>query len=409
VRLPAAAPHRLLEAVADAVRTQAPGARCRLLLADHRMDVLRSADGVEVPVDGDAPGRCFAAQRPALARDGAGPRSDDALLAPVSLHGDRIGVLEVAPGLAVPDDAAALDGVRALGELLGQALLAADLVTDAYRVLRRGRSLTLSAEMQWDLLPGRSLDAGFVAVAAQLEPAYSVVGDAYDWAVDGEGLTAVLVDGAGPGWDETADGAPADGALADGAPAGRGPGSGGTAVSGAAALAVAALRNGRREGVDLAGLARLADAALHARHAGRVVTSAVLLRLRPDAARVRLEAIGAGGGTVLHAGRHGVRVLDLGSDPPFGAEEDYPYRVAAALALDPGDRVVAVSDGLASAPGAGDEPFAAGLADLLPQLRLLGAAELVRAVIRGLRQAHDGRPLQDDAVVLCLDVPLPPA
>jgi len=390
VRLPAAAPHGLLEAVTGAVRTQAPAAHCRLLLADHRMDVLRSADGVEVPVDGDAPGRCFAAQRPAVARDGAGPGPDDALLAPVSLHGDRLGVLEVAPGLAVPDDAAALDGVRALGELLGQALLAADLVTDAYRVVRRGRSLTLSAEMQWDLLPGRSLDAGFVVVAAQLEPAYSVVGDAYDWAVDGEGLTAALVDGAGPGWDEAPEGASV---------------TGGTAVSGAAALAVAALRNGRREGADLVGLARLADAALHARHAGRVVASAVLLRLRPDAARVRLEVIGAGGGTVLHAGRHGVRVLDLGADPPFGAEEDYPYRVAAALALDPGDRVVAVSDGLAVAPGAGDEPFGAGLADLLPQLRLLGAAELVRAVTRELRQAHGDRPLQDDAVVLCLDVP----
>ena len=37
--------------------------------------------------------------------------------------------------------------------------------------------------------------------------------------------------------------------------------------------------------------------------------------------------------------------------------------------------------------------------------RLLETAELVRAVIRDLKTFHAGQPLQDDAVVVCLDRP----
>jgi len=192
-------------------------------------------------------------------------------------------------------------------------------------------------------------------------------------AVDGDGLTAVLVDGAGAG----------------------------VAASSNAAFTIAALRNARREGADLAGMARMADQALHARHGGALFASTVLLRFDPAA--LALQVLVAGAGSLVHLGRRGVRVLDVERDPPLGAEEDYPYRTGATVPLEPGDRVLVVSDGLADAQIDGTV-FGANLATLVQGFRLLGAAEVVRALVRELRTFHSGRPQQDDAVVLCLDV-----
>ena len=358
-----------MPALETALREVDGDARCVLLLADYRLDELRRVgdDGPDLRIDGTEHGRCFAAQR---VLELAAP---DTLVAPVSARGDRIGVLELhLVGLSDSGEDGA-DGARRLGLLLGHALLAMDRVSDVYRTVRRGRSLTLSAEMQWDLLPGRSLDAGYAAIAAQLEPAYSVVGDAYDWAVDGDGLTAVLVDGAGAG----------------------------VAASSNAAFTIAALRNARREGADLAGMARMADQALHARHGGALFSSTVLLRFDPAA--LTLQVLVAGAGSLVHLGRRGARVLDVERDPPLGAEEDYPYRTGATVPLEPGDRVLVVSDGLADAQIDGTV-FGANLATLVQGFRLLGAAEVVRALVRELRTFHSGRPQQDDAVVLCLDV-----
>jgi len=369
VELAAAAPDALLPAVEAALRRRDPAARCALLLADYRLDELRrlGPGGADLRIEGTEHGRCFAAQQVlALA-------APDTLVVPVSVRGDRLGVLEVSLAGLWAAGAAGADGARQLGLLLGQALLATDRVTDVYRTLRRGRSLTLSAELQWDLLPGRSLDTGYAEVAAQLEPAYSVVGDAYDWAADGAGLTAMLVDGSGPG----------------------------VQASMNAAFTLAALRNARREGADLADMARMADQALHARHGGALFSSTILLGFDPAA--LVLEVVAAGAGTLLHVGRRGVRALDLDRDPPLGAEEEYPYRVVLTLPMDPGDRLLVVSDGLVDAQ-VQDAVFGANLPTIAHGLRLLGAAEVVRALIRELRAFHGGQPQQDDAVVLCLDV-----
>ena len=372
VRLTQAPPHAVVEAVTAALATVDDGARCTVFLADHRLDELRPVGaGSAAPaprIEGTEHGRCFAAQQVL----GGGDRP---LLVPVSAHGDRLGVLEIRSGEpgepGYPAEGGQEGAVRALGAPLGQALLAADRVTDVYRKVRRGRSLTLSAELQWDLLPGRSLDAGYAVVAGQLEPAYSVVGDVYDWAADATGLTAVLVDGAGQGVE----------------------------ASGNAAFAVAALRNARREGAGVADMARMADQALHARHRGELFSSAVLLHYDP--ARGALDVVVAGAGTLLHVGRRGVRLLDLDRDPPLGAEEEYPYR-AVTVPLAAGERIVVAGDGIWDAQ-VGGEVFGRGLAALVHSLRLLGPGEVVRALVRELGIFHGDHPQQDDAVVLCLD------
>lgn len=56
-------------------------------------------------------------------------------------------------------------------------------VTDIPYVRRRGRAMSLSAGMQWDLLPPLSARTAGALIAGMLEPAYDIAGDAFDYAV----------------------------------------------------------------------------------------------------------------------------------------------------------------------------------------------------------------------------------
>ncbi|MCE0445626.1 hypothetical protein LT493_13210 [Streptomyces tricolor] len=73
---------------------------------------------------------------------------------PITVRGDRLGVLSV----RLPAGAADPDTVLRLGDFataLGHEVSTADRDTDLYHLARRTRRLTLAAEMQWQLLPGR--------------------------------------------------------------------------------------------------------------------------------------------------------------------------------------------------------------------------------------------------------------
>jgi serine phosphatase RsbU (regulator of sigma subunit) len=370
VRLSHWPPYALVAAVESALRTVDEAAVCLLYLVDYRFTELRPAEGRSrrvYRVEGSEPGRCLLSQQ-VLACTG----ESGALFVPVTARGDRLGVLEVrAPGLA--GLAAAADGLTEVATLLAHAVLVADQVTDAYRIARRERPLTLAAEMQWDALPGRSLDAGYARVAAQLEPAYTVVGDAYDWVADPSGLSGLLVDGAGYG----------------------------TRAAGNAVFTISAVRNARRQGADLAAMAGAADEALRERHGGELFCSAVLFDLEPISGTVQLVVAGAG--VVVLAGRRSARRLLTTAQPALGVGSGHRY-VGESYPLRPGERLVVASDGLVDAQVDG-VLFGDGLENLVQGCRLLGAADLVRRVIDDLSGFHAGHPLQDDAVVMCLDLP----
>jgi hypothetical protein len=121
--------------------------------------------------------------------------------------------------------------------------------TDVYRQARRIGRLTLAAEMQWELLPGRACARAEFAVGAQLEPAYAVRGDNFDWSSDAHRLTLSIINGMGDG----------------------------IHASLLTHLAVGAPRNARRAGLPVADQARLADQALYAQHHADQHVSALLL------------------------------------------------------------------------------------------------------------------------------------
>jgi hypothetical protein len=107
----------------------------------------------------------------------------------VSVRGDRLGVLSVVlPG--GDHVRGCLTDLAEIAEVLGREVVAAERDTDLYLQARRSDWLTLAAEMQWQLLPGRSCSRPEYELGAQLEPAYTIFGDNFDWSATAEHLTA---------------------------------------------------------------------------------------------------------------------------------------------------------------------------------------------------------------------------
>ncbi|GAB3944281.1 hypothetical protein GCM10027614_34260 [Micromonospora vulcania] len=196
-----------------------------LFQVDYRLSqLLPLTEGDPITGPGHPAWRSFDHQSPILA-EGVG-------WFPVSMRGERRGVLRLAP---VPDDSTVLGELAEIATALAHELAAVSAGTDVYRAARRSQRLTLAAEMQWDLLPGRSRIRPAFSLAGQLEPAYAVRGDSFDWSDDGSRLWLSTINGNGEG----------------------------VAASLLTSLATHALRNARRAGLSLADQAALADQALH--------------------------------------------------------------------------------------------------------------------------------------------------
>ena len=368
-----AAPHRLLDALRAALTEQYGAASVELLMADYGLTVLQPVTalpctGDPVPVHGSAPGRAFGAQEPFVERRG------ERTLAhlPVSVRGDRLGVLTVGlPGAVRPEGV--VGELAQIADVLGHEVVVAERDTDLYLQARRRDRLTLAAEMQWQLLPGRACAREEFALGAQLEPAYAICGDNFDWSADADHLTLTVTNGMGQG---------IDAALLT-------------------SLAINALRNARRAGIGLADQAALADQAVYAQYQGQSYLSVVLLRF--DLASGRVAVVDAGSPQLLRLRGGAVERVPFEEQLPLGMFEETDY-VAHEFSVEPGDRLVFVSDGVyAVASPEGERYGERALARAITATRLLPPAEVPRALLREL-SGHRGDPTpEDDALVVCLD------
>ncbi|MFI6108100.1 PP2C family protein-serine/threonine phosphatase [Streptomyces sp. NPDC051310] len=372
--LRAGAPHTLLEIVKTAMAEQYGADRVELRLADYAMRSLQvvapAPSAGSVPIHDSPQGRVFGTQEPLVVRDGATGRADVHL--PVTIRGDRMGVLTV----GMPQDrlgGSVLPELQNICEALGHEILVADRDTDLYVLARRAARLTLAAEMQWQLLPGRACFRAEFSLGAHLEPAYAVLGDNYDWSVSADALTLTITNGMGQG---------IDAALLSN-------------------LTVNALRNARRAGLDLAGQAALADQAVYAQHQGRVHVSVLLLRF--TLATGQVEVIEAGSPQAWRMSRGVVTPLAFDAQLPLGMFEDTEY-VPEYFTVREGDRLLFASDGVYEAQSSAGERYGdRALARSLAATRLLPAPQVPDAVLRELRTYHGDVPLDDDALVVCLD------
>ncbi|WP_410596114.1 PP2C family protein-serine/threonine phosphatase [Amycolatopsis sp. lyj-23] len=367
-----AAPHELL-VVLRAVLTAGWDAQAvELLLADYGMTELQPVADLPysrdpMPVNDTVAGAALTGQQVTFETTA---RTVTAHV-PVSVRGDRLGVLAVTFATA-PDPAVQLELSR-IAAALAHELLVAGRDTDLYLQARRTTRLTLAAEMQWQLLPGRSCTRPDFALGGQLEPAYAVHGDSFDWSATARSLTVTLVNGMGHG---------VDAAMVT-------------------HLAVNALRNARRAGVPLTVQAELADQALHGHYDGREYVTALLLQL--DLATGALDVVDTGSPRMWLLRDGDARRVSFDEQLPLGAFGDTSYTTQR-LQANPGDRLVFVSDGVYEAIGpTGDLYGDADLARTVRDTAELTAAQVPGAVLADLALRRAAAGTTDDAMVVCLD------
>ncbi|MFH8796593.1 PP2C family protein-serine/threonine phosphatase [Streptomyces sp. NPDC017941] len=373
-----AAPHELPQAARKALSEHFTATQVELLMADYAMTILQPVPALpytteRIPVHASAPGRAFGAQEP-YAEDGvAGDTGAVVVHLPVTVRGDRLGVLSVTLPAEVYSPRT-LRELTLIAEALGHEIVVAERDTDLYVQARRVERLTLAAEMQWQLLPGRSCSRREYDLGGHLEPAYAVFGDNFDWSTSADHLTLTVSNGMGQG------------------------------ISAAllTSLTVHALRNARRAGLGLADQACLADQAVYGQYRGTAHVSALLLRF--DLATGEVGVIEAGSPKVwrLRSGRV-EQIKDLEAQLPLGMFEDSLYTEQPFRVL-PGDRLLFVSDGVYDVTSPAGELYSdRELARALTNTRLLPPAEVPRAVLGELAGHRGEVRAEDDATVVCLD------
>lgn len=362
--------HALVDDFVATLREHYAASHAEVLLADLQLTTLcpvLEPGAAAVPITGTADGRAFTDRRTVTAPVPGGVR----VVLPVAARGDAIGVL-VLHRPDPPDDATAAE-LLALATALAHDLRAADAITDRYQRARRTARLTLAAEMQWRLLPGRSCAGPRFCLAGQLEPAYTVCGDNFDWVAEPGHVLLTVTNGHGDG---------VEAALLT-------------------LLGVTAQRNARVVTDRLAAQAALADQAVFARYGGQRHLSTLLLRL--DLRSGVVTAVDAGSPMLLRLRGDDLRRIHLDAQLPLGMFESTVYGEQT-LALEPGDRLIVLSDGVHERRYGGSRYGEQGrLRRTLLATRARHPSDVVRAVLADHGVFRAGAPLDDDAAVVVLD------
>jgi serine phosphatase RsbU (regulator of sigma subunit) len=314
-----------------------------------------------VPLTGTSHGVALASQSVVVDDGVEGAR----VFAPVTNRGEAIGVLELT--LAEAPDQPTLADVALAAHALAYVVIANRRFTDLFEWGQRSVPLSLAAEVQHRLLPDAfTCEAGQFTLAAWLEPAGEIAGDTFDFAMERDTLHLSMTDAMGHSID----------------------------ASILATVLVGGLRNARRAGVGLAEQAHRANTGLvdYLERAGFVTGQVARIDLLAETATI----VNAGHPPPLRL-RHGhLETVPLQADPPFGTFPEVRYRVQP-LPLEPGDRLIFLTDGMLERNAASAE---------IPQLVTAGAAmhprEAVQHLVQAVLEATDGK-LNDDATVMCLD------
>lgn len=171
-----------------------------VLLQDYDQMTLVPLPGVGLvtgevqPIDGSDAGLAFQTDEIIERPWGEGVR----LYVPMLDGTDRIGVLVFTLD-GLDDDDRRL--VRRLAGLVADMIVTKNMYTDRFFQARRQQPMSLSAEMQWQLLPPLMMTTPQVAVAGALEPAYDVAGDSFDYALNDDVLHVCIIDAMGHGLD----------------------------------------------------------------------------------------------------------------------------------------------------------------------------------------------------------------
>jgi serine phosphatase RsbU (regulator of sigma subunit) len=290
------------------------------------------------------------------------------VLAPVTERGEVLGLLEMS--LPSEPDEETLSDIARTAHLLGFVVIANGRHTDLFEWGQRSTAFSLPAEIQRRLLPSAfTCEGGAFTLPAWLEPAAHVGGDTFDYSLGRDVLHLSITDAMGHG----------------------------VVSSLTATLCVGSLRNTRREAASLVEQAAAANAALceHARSTEREGYVTGLLG-RVDLRTGTLTLVNAGHVAPYLARAGTVAPIELPVGLPIGlfATEEY---TTADLVLEPGDRVVFVTDGMLERDAA-----ALDLIAEIAQTRSLHPRETTRRLADNVLEVT-GPTLADDATLMVLD------
>lgn len=356
----------------------------QIYLADLEQRVLvpLPADGSSSPdplsVDGTLAGRAYRSEQPVFSsgdrRDAApeGPRTSVWL--PLLDSAERLGVLNFGTRDEVTDDL--LNQGEAIANLVAEIIANKSDYGDGIVRTRRVQELSLSAEMRWAMLPPLTYTAGNLAISGIVEPAYTVAGDTFDYAVNGDRADLAIIDAVGHGLE----------------------------AARIANLAVMSYRHSRRRDLDSLEAYRVMDGILADQFGMEKFATAQLASLSLSTGQFRWLNAGHPPPMVIRRGHR----VDLPSDVflPVGlaaAEPGADHRVAEVF-LEPGDLVLFFTDGVIEARSPDGEEFGRDrLGDLVE--RAVAAAQKPAETMRMLGHAvlnHQNGMLQDDATLLLL-------
>jgi hypothetical protein len=172
-----------------------------ILLQDYAQELLVPLPGRKLhvsppePVSNSAAGRAFLRGQVVEVPQAQGGLR---IYLPLLDGSDTVGVMALSLSTVGEHDRRLL--IR-LSCLVADLLVTKNAYTDQFFQARRREPMSVSAEIQWSLLPPLSMSVPQFDVAGILEPAYRVAGDSFDYALNDNILHAAVIDAMGHGLD----------------------------------------------------------------------------------------------------------------------------------------------------------------------------------------------------------------
>jgi serine phosphatase RsbU (regulator of sigma subunit) len=255
---------------------------------------------------------------------------------------DQVGVMALTLDTVDDDDRRLL---RRLAGLVADMLVTKNAYTDQFFLARRREPMSVSAEIQWGLLPPLTMNLPQVEVAGVLEPAYRVAGDSFDYALNDNILHLAVIDAMGHDLDAAA----------------------------MATIVIGAYRHARRVFVSLAEKYSFMDRAISRQFGNDHFVTAQLMHLNIATGELELVNAGHPAPLLIREGRV-VRQLESATTLPVGFGGETP-RIKEHT-LQQGDRVLCYTDGIIEERDDHGEPF--------------GEERLIHCVNRLAQEPSDG-------------------